>query len=52
MQPFERAEDEWLRPLRGLLFDLDDTLLDHGRLLPEALGALYRLHEAGSICTP
>jgi hypothetical protein len=47
MQPFERAQDAWLQPLRGLLFDLDDTLLDHGRLLPEALGALYRLRDAG-----
>jgi HAD superfamily hydrolase (TIGR01484 family) len=33
--------------LRGLLFDLDDTLLDEGRLVPEALEALYRLKQAG-----
>jgi HAD superfamily hydrolase (TIGR01484 family) len=33
--------------LRGLLFDLDDTLLDHGRLRPEALAALYDLSAAG-----
>ena len=47
MQPIARAPDSWLEPLRGLLFDLDDTLLEHGRLLPEALSALYRLKEAG-----
>jgi len=33
--------------LRGLLFDLDDTLLDHGRLGEEAYSALFRLREAG-----
>ncbi|HET9960131.1 MAG TPA: HAD hydrolase family protein [Polyangiaceae bacterium] len=37
----------WLTELRGLLFDLDDTLLEHGRLLPEALQALYALSAAG-----
>jgi len=47
MQPFERAPDSWIHDLTGLLFDLDDTLLDRGRLLPPALDALYRLHEAG-----
>lgn len=47
MQPLERAPEEWTRDLAGLLFDLDDTLLDRGRLLPEALDALYRLHGAG-----
>ncbi|MGC4094248.1 MAG: HAD-IIB family hydrolase [Polyangiaceae bacterium] len=29
------------------MFDLDDTLLDHGRLLPQALTALSNMHEAG-----
>lgn len=33
--------------LRGLLFDLDDTLLDHGRLTEAAYSALFRLREAG-----
>jgi HAD superfamily hydrolase (TIGR01484 family) len=33
--------------LRGLLFDLDDTLLDHGKLGEAAYGALFRLREAG-----
>ena len=35
--------------LRGVCFDLDDTLLDHGRLTVAALDALYRLHDAGLI---
>lgn len=33
--------------LRGLLFDVDDTVLDHGRLSVESLAALYQLAHAG-----
>jgi HAD superfamily hydrolase (TIGR01484 family) len=33
--------------LRGVCFDLDDTLLDHGRLLEATYAALFRLTEAG-----
>ena len=36
--------------LRGLLFDLDDTLLDHSRLTEGAYSALFRLREAGFEC--
>jgi len=32
-----------------VLFDLDDTVLDAGRLTREALGSLYDLHDAGLI---
>src|SRR5437762_1329201 len=35
------------RAFGGVLFDLDDTVLDGGRLSLEALRALYRLHDAG-----
>lgn len=33
--------------LHGLLFDMDDTLLDRGELRPEALSALYQLRDSG-----
>jgi HAD superfamily hydrolase (TIGR01484 family) len=33
--------------LRGIAFDLDDTLLDHGRLAEATYSALFRLSEAG-----
>jgi HAD superfamily hydrolase (TIGR01484 family) len=33
--------------LRGLLFDIDDTLTTHGRLTAEAYAALERLHARG-----
>jgi HAD superfamily hydrolase (TIGR01484 family) len=35
------------RALSGLFFDLDDTLLDHGRLTRVAYDALWRLADAG-----
>ena len=33
--------------LRGLLFDLDDTVLSHGVLTRVAYDAVWRLREAG-----
>jgi HAD superfamily hydrolase (TIGR01484 family) len=33
--------------LRGVAFDLDDTLLDHGKLAEATYSALFRLREAG-----
>jgi HAD superfamily hydrolase (TIGR01484 family) len=33
--------------LRGVAFDLDDTLLDHGRLLESSYSVLFRLVDAG-----
>jgi hypothetical protein len=38
---------EEARGLRGLLFDLDDTLLTHGLLVRAAYDALWDLHDAG-----
>ncbi|HEY8087380.1 MAG TPA: HAD-IIB family hydrolase [Polyangiaceae bacterium] len=47
MKPLSRLPAEEARSLRGLLFDLDDTLLTHGALTREAYGALWDLHDAG-----
>ncbi len=38
---------EEARALRGVLFDLDDTLLTHGLLVRGAYDALWDLHDAG-----
>ncbi|MGH8765590.1 MAG: HAD-IIB family hydrolase [Burkholderiales bacterium] len=38
--------------LRGLLFDIDDTLTTEGRLTAEAYTALERLKQAGKIVVP
>lgn len=47
MRLVEQLTPAELAPLRGLLFDLDGTLLDDGRLSREAYSALCRLSEAG-----
>lgn len=41
-----------LRGLRGVFFDIDDTLTSAGRLTAEAYVALQRLHEAGLLAVP
>jgi HAD superfamily hydrolase (TIGR01484 family) len=38
--------------LRGLLFDIDETLTTEGKLTAEAYGALERLKKAGKIVVP
>jgi HAD superfamily hydrolase (TIGR01484 family) len=47
MQPVERLSQAEARELRGLLFDLDDTFLDHGELRERAYASLFRLKELG-----
>jgi HAD superfamily hydrolase (TIGR01484 family) len=47
MRPVATLDRAEALALRGLLFDLDDTLLDHGRLGEAAYSALFRLREAG-----
>ena len=45
---------EWRAParLRGLLFDIDETLTTEGRLTAEAYAAMERLKDAGKIVVP
>ena len=47
MLPIAQLSRDEARRLDGLLFDLDDTLLDHGKLTETAYSALFRLREAG-----
>jgi HAD superfamily hydrolase (TIGR01484 family) len=47
VKPIAAFEAEEARALRGLLFDLDDTLLSHGVLTREAYGALWDMRDAG-----
>jgi HAD superfamily hydrolase (TIGR01484 family) len=47
MKPLSDLLVEEARRLRGLLFDLDDTLLTHGLLTRLAYEALWSLHDAG-----
>lgn len=47
MRPLEQLDHAEARALRGVLFDLDDTLLSHGSLTRDAYGALWDLKSAG-----
>jgi HAD superfamily hydrolase (TIGR01484 family) len=47
MRPLSLLGTDEAKNLHGLLFDLDDTLLDHGRLTERAYSALFRLGENG-----
>jgi hydroxymethylpyrimidine pyrophosphatase-like HAD family hydrolase len=47
MKPLSRLDADTARGLRGVLFDLDDTLLSHGTLTREAYVALWSLRDAG-----
>lgn len=47
MIPIHQLSVEEAQSLEGLLFDLDDTVLDHGELTEQAYSSLFRLREAG-----
>jgi HAD superfamily hydrolase (TIGR01484 family) len=47
MSPLASFSPDRARALRGLLFDLDDTVLTHGVLTKEAYDAMWALKEAG-----
>ena len=52
MQPISRLSRDEARCLQGVLFDLDDTLLDHGALTEPAYAALFRLRKSGLLLLP
>jgi HAD superfamily hydrolase (TIGR01484 family) len=49
MLPLERLDRDEAKRLTGLLFDLDDTLLDGSRLSEKAYSSLFRLREGGLV---
>ncbi len=52
LQPLSRFAPEARARLRGVLFDIDETLTTEGRLTAEAYGAMARLHAAGLLVAP
>ena len=46
MKPISELTPAEAKDLSGLLFDLDDTLLDEGQLSEAAYSALFRLRES------
>lgn len=47
MKPLSLLPRDAARALAGVIFDLDDTVLDHGALTEAAYAALFRLRETG-----
>ncbi len=47
MRPLADLGADEARALKGVIFDLDDTVLDHGALREEAYSALFRLRASG-----
>jgi hypothetical protein len=47
MKPLEALTADDVAKLTGVVFDLDDTLLDRGRLSEAAYGSLFRMKETG-----
>jgi HAD superfamily hydrolase (TIGR01484 family) len=47
MQPLAALDRSEALALRGLLFDLDDTFIDEGKITEAAYSSLFRLREAG-----
>lgn len=47
MRPLAALDEETARALRGVVFDLDDTVLDEGELSLAAYEALFRMRAAG-----
>jgi HAD superfamily hydrolase (TIGR01484 family) len=52
LQPLSNFTAEARAGLRGVLFDIDDTLTTEGRLTPGAYSAVARLHAAGLLVAP
>ncbi len=49
MQPIDEIPRDWLGSIEGLVFDLDDTFLDHGELGADSYRALSNLKAAGFV---
>jgi HAD superfamily hydrolase (TIGR01484 family) len=47
MRPIAQLDPQTCRALTGVVFDVDDTITDEGRLTEQAYAALWRLRRAG-----
>lgn len=52
MKPLQDMPAEVLANIRGVFFDIDDTLTSEGRLTASAYSALERIQAAGLLCVP
>ena len=52
MKNIDTITPEECSRIHGILFDIDDTFTLDGRIIPQAFGALWELHEQGFILVP
>ena len=52
LQPWAEASPDWLRTVRGIFFDIDDTFSSAGKISHEAYTALWQAHDAGLLLVP
>jgi hypothetical protein len=52
LRPLSELTAAEAAPLRGILFDIDDTITLHGRLVPAAFDAIARASAAGLVMIP
>ncbi len=52
LRPLHELSEAEARGLVGILFDIDDTVTHHGRIVPEAFAAMARAKEAGLVMIP
>lgn len=52
LRPLEQLGPAEVAPLVGVLFDIDDTVTLHGRIVPEAFAAMARAKAAGLAMIP
>ncbi|MDX1487783.1 MAG: HAD-IIB family hydrolase [Acidiferrobacterales bacterium] len=52
MKPFSALAADVLHRIRGVFFDIDDTLTTEGRLTAQAYAAMERLKDSGRIVVP
>ncbi len=52
LRPLDTLDAAAVRPLVGVLTDIDDTLTLHGRIVPAAFAAMARAREAGLAIIP
>jgi HAD superfamily hydrolase (TIGR01484 family) len=50
--PLARLSREEARGIVGILFDIDDTVTLHGRIVPEAFAAMARARDSGLVMIP
>jgi HAD superfamily hydrolase (TIGR01484 family) len=52
MQRIDALTRDECRPVRGVLFDIDDTFTLEGKLIPQAFAALWQMHDFGLNLVP